>query len=83
MPACPPDDVLHTNYEAPTPISAPGAWAIRTPDLAALVEQRKPLVLDTNPWGRSIPGAVGLRGAGIGGGMADEFQDRLRQKCSN
>ena len=76
----PPDDVLHTNYEAPTPISVPGAWTVRTPDLAALVEQRKPLVLDTNPWGRSITGAVGLRGAGIGGSLSDEFQDRLSRK---
>ncbi len=76
----PPDDVLHTNYVAPTPITVPGARTIHTLDLAALVEQRKPLVLDTNPWGRSIPGAVGLRGAGVGGSVSDEFQDRLRQK---
>lgn len=65
----PPDDVLHSNYEAPTPTTVPGARTIRTPDLAALVEQRKPVVLDTNPWGRSVPGAVGLRGAGVGGSV--------------
>ncbi|HEY2617396.1 MAG TPA: tetratricopeptide repeat protein, partial [Acetobacteraceae bacterium] len=76
----PPDDVLHTNYEAPTPISAPGARTVRTPDLAALMEQRRPLVLDTIPWGRSIPGAVGLWGAGIGGNVSDEYQERLHRK---
>jgi rhodanese-related sulfurtransferase len=52
---------------------------IRTPDLAALLEQRKPLVLDTTPWGRSIPGAIGLR-AGIGGTIHDEYQERLGRK---
>jgi adenylate cyclase len=76
----PPDHVLHTNYEAPTPITVPGARTIHTFDLAALVEQRKPLVLDTNPWGRSILGAVGLSGAGVGGSVSDKYQDRLSRK---
>jgi tetratricopeptide (TPR) repeat protein len=76
----PADEVLHTNYEAPTPSSVPGARIIRTPDLAALIEQRKPLVIDTNPWGGSIPDAVGLWGAGIGGDLSDEFQARLGRK---
>ena len=30
--------------------------------------------------GESIPGAVGLWGAGIGGSVSDEFQHRLRSK---
>ena len=79
-PGVPADDVLHTNYESPTPTSAPGARTIRTPDLATLLEQRKPLVLDTLPWGKSIPGAIGLWGAGVGGSMSDEYQERLGQK---
>jgi hypothetical protein len=79
-PGFPADDVLHTNYEAPTPISAPGVRTIRTPDLATLLEQRKPLVLDTIPWGKSIPGAIGLWGAGVGGTMFDEYQNRLSRK---
>ena len=74
------DDVLHTDYEAPTPTTVPGVQTIRTPDLAELMEQRKPLVLDTVTWGRSIPGAVGLWGAGIGGSVSDEYQDRLGRK---
>jgi adenylate cyclase len=76
------DDSLHTDCEAPTPTTVPGASTIRTADLALLLDQRRPmLVLDT---GRapimSIPGAIGLWGAGIGGNLSDEFQDRLRLK---
>ena len=71
---------LHSEYEGPTPTTAPGVHTIRTRDLATLIERRKPLVLDTVPWGNSIPGAVGLWGAGIGGTEFDEFQDRLRSK---
>jgi adenylate cyclase len=74
------DSGLHTNYAAPTPTTAPGARTIRTRDLAELNEQRKPLVLDTVSWGRSIPGAFGLSGAGIGGSTSDEYQGRLAQK---
>ena len=78
-PGLPADDVLHTNYEAPTPISAPGARTIRTPALATLLEQRKPLVLDTLPWGgRSlVPSGCGAPALAA---MSDEYQDRLDQK---
>ena len=76
----PADDVLHEDYEAPTPVGAPGARTIRTLDLAALLENRRPLVLDTLCWGDSIPVAVGLWGAGIGGSFDDEYQHRLRRK---
>ncbi|HEY2621406.1 MAG TPA: hypothetical protein VGI78_29005, partial [Acetobacteraceae bacterium] len=31
-------------------------------------------------WGVSIPGAVGLTFAGLGGDFTDELQDRLRSK---
>ena len=79
-PGLPADDLLHTNYESLTPTSAPGARTIRTPELATLLEQLKPLVLETAPWGRSIPGAIGLWGAGVGGSMSDAYQDRLGQK---
>jgi len=76
----PSDDVLHTNYEAPTPTTVPGAQTVRTADLAALLRQRNALVIDTIHWGRSIPGAVGLWGAGVGGTVSDEFQERLARK---
>jgi adenylate cyclase len=73
------DNVLHTDYEAPTPTTLPGATTIRTPDLAAFVKQRRPLVLDSSPLSVSIPGAIGLLRAGIGGGISDQFQDGLGQ----
>ena len=34
----------------------------------------------TYTWGQSLPGAVGLRYAGLGGSLADEAQERLRSK---
>ena len=75
------DDALHTDYEAPTPTSVPGARTIRTLELATMVEQRKPLVLDASvPWGASVPGAVGLWGSGVGGSVSDEHQGRLGRK---
>ena len=74
------DSGLHTNYTAPTPTTVPGARTIRTRDLAELNGHHKPLVLDTVSWGRSIPGATGLSGAGIGGSTSDEHQGRLARK---
>jgi tetratricopeptide (TPR) repeat protein len=74
------DGVLHTDYEGPTPTQVPGATTIRTPDLATLVEQRRPLLLDASPWNKSILGAIGLMGAGIGGSIDDEYQGRLARK---
>jgi len=71
------DNVLHMRDVGWTPIAAPGARTIRTADLPMFLEQRKPLVLDVNAWGRSIPGAIGLRGAGVGGSTSDPSQTRL------
>jgi len=47
-----------------------------------LLEQQKPLVVDAMPLSKSIQGAVGLMGEGIGGNVPDEFQDRIRQKMT-
>lgn len=74
------DDALQMATEAPTPTSVPGARTIRTPELVVFLKRNKRLVLDTMPWGRSIPGAVGLWGAGAGGSFTDAIQDRLRRK---
>jgi adenylate cyclase len=47
------------------------------------MKQRLPLILDSRaPPGTSIPEAVGLWGAGIGGSLSDEFQKRLEKKIS-
>jgi adenylate cyclase len=75
----PADDIPHTDYEEPTPKTAPGTLTIRTPDLVALVEQRKPLILDTTPWGPSVPSAIGPR-AGMGGTISDQYQEPLGRK---
>jgi TolB-like protein/class 3 adenylate cyclase/tetratricopeptide (TPR) repeat protein len=74
------DDALHTHDEAATPTTAPGARTIRTADLVAFQKQHKLLVLDVSGWGKSIPGAIGLRGGGIGGTTSDPFQARLGRK---
>jgi adenylate cyclase len=74
------DQALHTDYVARTPTTAPGARVIRTADLGQFLQQRKPLVLDANGWGKSIPGAIALSGAGIGGSTSDGYQARLNRK---
>jgi adenylate cyclase len=76
------DGVLHFEYEAPTPTTAPGVRTIQTADLATLVERERPLVLDTTSWGKSVPGSIGLWRAGIGGGIFDQYQERLRNKMN-
>jgi TolB-like protein/Flp pilus assembly protein TadD/rhodanese-related sulfurtransferase len=76
----PSDNVLHKKDIARTPTRAPGARTVRTADLVALLEQRKPLVLDVNGWGKSVPGAIGLPGAGIGGTTDDGVQARLGRR---
>ena len=74
------DEALHSNYDSPTPTSVRGARTIRTDDLHILLD-RKPLVIDVSgPWGKSVSGAIGLWGAGIGGNVTDEYQERLKLK---
>jgi adenylate cyclase len=74
----------HSPLAGYTPTSAPGAMTIRTPDLAKLIDERKPLVIDvlTHSQGRSIPGAVGLPNAGSAGSLTEPAQDRLRRKMA-
>lgn len=78
----PVDAKLHRDFAGLTPTSVPGATTIRTKDLATLLIESRPIVIDTvsYSWGRSISGAVGLSHSGIGGSFADAVQDRLRSK---
>jgi TolB-like protein len=78
----PADNILHTGLAGFTPTSAPGATVIQTQDLMPFLAQRKPIVIDTvlYSWGRSIPNAIGLTNAGLGGSISDAAQDRLRRK---
>ncbi len=76
------DNVLHADFAGPTPTTAPGAVTIRTAELARLLAEQKPIVIDPMMywWGRSIPGAIGLKLAGWGGSYTDVTQERLRRK---
>jgi adenylate cyclase len=78
----PSDDVLHGVLAGHTPLTAPGATTITSADLPRLLADTKPLVVDTMmySWNQSIPGAVGLMFAGLGGDFSDEAQGRLRPK---
>lgn len=77
-----PDGELHATLRGLTPLAVRGATTIRTAQLAGFLAESKPLVIDTvaNFWGRSIPGAIGLRGAGVGGNFDDPVQTRLARK---
>ena len=80
----PSDKVLHTHYKAHTPTTVPGARTIGAHDLAIMLEERKPLIIDASiPWGKSVPGAIGLLGVGVGGSVTDEYQGRLESKMHN
>ena len=79
----PPDATLKPDYWGKTPLAAPGARTIRTGGLAALLESRRPpVVVMATPGWRSVPGAVGLAGAGAAGTPSDAVQDRLRRKMA-
>jgi TolB-like protein/DNA-binding winged helix-turn-helix (wHTH) protein len=78
-----PDAALHSSFEYGTPTTAPGVTTIGTDQFAAILEEKKPLVIDTMEasWYRSIPGAVGLDlGGDMGGTFADKVQTRLEQR---
>ena len=78
----PSDGNLHFFYAGLTPTTVPGAATIHTSELEQLLRERKPIVIDPLlfSWGRSIPGAVGLKSAGHGGSTSDAMQERLRKK---
>jgi adenylate cyclase len=76
------DGGLHHPLYGPTSMTTPGATTIRTAELERLLAERKPIVLDPllYSWGRSIPGAIGLKNVGVGSSLSDAMQDRLRRK---
>jgi tetratricopeptide (TPR) repeat protein len=78
----PADGALQSKVAGLTPMDAPGSRTIRTADLVRFLGEARPIVIDTvsNSWGRSIPGAVGLKYAGLGGSFTDGAQDHLRRK---
>jgi adenylate cyclase len=76
---------LSTGLIGWNPTSAPGAITIGTHELADLVACQKPLLIDValRTWGRSIPGAIGLQGAGHGLGFSDDLLVRLSRKMQD
>jgi TolB-like protein/class 3 adenylate cyclase/TolA-binding protein len=74
------DDVLHREDEGRTPTTAPGVRTIGTAALANFLEEQKPLLLDVSARITSVPGAIGLLGAGRGDSVSDPLQDRLARK---
>ena len=74
-----PIDTLRLDLAGPTPTTVPGASTIRTGGLPSFLADSKPIVIDTGlySWGRSIPGAIGLQNAGLGGSYADKMQEQL------
>ena len=78
----PADGNLRDDYAGLTPTTVPGAKTIHTAGLWQLLGDGKPVVIDPllYSWGRSIPGAAGLKNAGRGGSTSDAMQDRLRKK---
>jgi adenylate cyclase len=78
----PADGNLRDDFAGLTPTAVPGARTIHTAELEQLLGDGKPIVIDPllYSWGRSIPGAVGLKNAGRGGSTSDAMQDRLRRK---
>ncbi len=79
------DDRLHETIVGQTPKTAPGATTITTSQLATMLAQQKPLVIDAaspNFWYRSLPGAIGLADSGLGSEMRGAVQERLRRKMA-
>jgi adenylate cyclase len=76
------DRKLPEGFAGPTATTVPGATTIHTAELQRLLADRKPIVIDPMLywWGRSIPGAIGLKHAGSGGSYSDTMQDRLGRK---
>lgn len=76
----PVNTIRPSGYEAPTPTEIPGASVITTPRLRdMLLTPKPPILIDVlggNPT-LSLPGAIWLRGAGMGTGFDDAVQPRL------
>ncbi len=78
-----PDDILHEDMEGKTPTTAPGVTTVSTEQLTSMLENEKPLIIDTmtNSWYRSVPGAIGLDFNGnTHGTFNDAIQKRLEPK---
>jgi len=82
----PPTNTIRTgNYDAPTPTQIAGASVITTPQLRdMLVSQKSTVLIDVLGGNQtvSLPGAVWLRGAGLGTSFNDAVQQRLAARLA-
>ena len=79
----PPDDALHPIIAGYTPTKATETVTTNTAELPGLLTARRPLVIDAMAswWGRSIPGAIGLKFVGLGGAsFSDPNSGAVAQK---
>jgi len=83
----PPTNTIRTsNHDAPTPTQIAGASAITTPQLRdLLVSQRAAVLIDVLGGNQtmSLPGAVWLKGAGLGTSLDDAVQPRLAARLKD
>jgi adenylate cyclase len=80
-----PDHALHATLAGYTPLALPGVPTIRTEELAGMLDAGdRPVVIDpgTHFWGRSLPGAVAVSKAGLGGSLDDWIQQRLASRMA-
>ena len=65
-----------------TPTTCPGATTICTQDLAVMVREGSPVLIDVAvaSWGQSLPGAIGLQGTGFGADFPAAVEKRFRGK---
>ena len=76
----PPTQIRAGDYDAPTPTTAIGAATLATPALRAMMlTASPPLLIDVLGGNQtvSLPGAIWLRGAGVGSGFDDQVQLKL------
>ena len=80
-----PDNALHPTLAGYTPLTLPGGRTIRTDELARMLDSGSgPIALDpgTHYWGRSLPSAVAVSKAGLGGSLDDQIQQRLGRRVT-
>jgi len=79
-----PSQSLRPDLIGMTPLSCPGTTTILTTELTTLLEKRSPILIDValSSWGKSLPGAIGLQGAGYGSDFSPTMQNRFRRKMT-
>jgi TolB-like protein/rhodanese-related sulfurtransferase len=80
-----PTNELQVELFGLTPTTIPGAVTISTRQLAELIKDSDPLLMDValETWGWSIPDAIGLQGTGIGTKFSEARQHRFRTKIES